>query len=51
MTIYDMLGKRIYQSQISNSNTKVDISDFQSGIYLMHFKIGDKTLIKKLIKK
>tara|TARA_R110002012_G_scaffold64308_1_gene169026 strand:- start:14113 stop:15783 length:1671 start_codon:yes stop_codon:yes gene_type:complete len=51
MTIYDMLGKRIYQSQISNSNTKLDISDFQSGIYLMHFKLGNKTQIKKLIKK
>lgn len=51
LTIYDMLGKRIHQSQISNSKTKLDISDFQSGIYLIHFKIGDKTLIKKLIKK
>ncbi|OBX22068.1 MULTISPECIES: T9SS type A sorting domain-containing protein [Bizionia] len=51
LIIYDMLGKRIHESQISNSNTKLDISDFQSGIYLMHFKIGGKTRIKKLIKK
>ncbi len=51
LIIYDMLGKRIQQSQLKTEKIKLDVSDFQSGIYLMHFKIGDKTLIKKLIKK
>jgi hypothetical protein len=50
-TIYDMLGKRVYQSQILNSKEEIDVSHFKSGIYLAYFKIDDKTLIKKFVKK
>jgi hypothetical protein len=48
--IYNMLGKIIYQSPILNSETKVNIAHLQSGIYLTQIKLGDKTIIKKLIK-
>ncbi len=50
-TIYDMLGKKIHQSQILNSKEDINISHFKSGIYLAYFKIKDKTIIKKLVKK
>jgi hypothetical protein len=51
LKIYNMLGKIIYQTQLLNSETRFNIAHFQSGMYLTQIKIGDKTIIKKLIKK
>ena len=51
LTLFNMLGKTIYQTQLYNSETKLNVSHFESGIYLAQIKIGDKTITKKLIKK
>ena len=46
-----MLGKVIYQTQLLNSESEINIAHFQSGMYLTEINVGDKTIIKKLIKK
>ena len=50
-SIYDLSGKIVTKGQISSSFTKVDLSDFPSGIYLVKVLNFDKMSINKIIKK
>jgi hypothetical protein len=46
--IYDLQGKQVLLSQISSDN--IDISNLQSGIYILKLVYSENILIKKLIK-
>lgn len=45
--VYNMLGNEIISSTNSNS---IDLSLYQSGIYLLRIYAGDSVLTQKLIK-
>ncbi|HOE39164.1 MAG TPA: S8/S53 family peptidase [Bacteroidales bacterium] len=45
--IYNSLGKEI-QKFNSNFNTNIDLTDYESGIYLLKIKQGDKEFLNKI---
>jgi len=50
-SIYDISGKKVIQGNINSTLTKVDLSEYPSGIYLVKVLNYDQTSIKKIIKK
>ena len=50
VAVYDLIGKHIYTQRL-DINTTIQVSNWQSGVYLMKF-INDKaTITKRFIKK
>jgi len=49
LKITDLSGKVVFQSQLSDSKTAIDISESDNGMYFIHFNTNDKKLIKKII--
>lgn len=52
MIIYDLHGRIVFQKTLSEQlNTKVDLSQLNSGVYLMRVNKGKSSAIKRIIKK
>lgn len=52
ITFYDMLGKKVKDIELNEKQgiAKVDVSDFNSGVYFYTFMVNDKAVVtKKLI--
>ncbi len=47
--IYNMLGKKIYSTNLKNSQVLINCKDFLSGMYFTSLRIGGQAVIKKLI--
>jgi hypothetical protein len=50
VTVYDVLGKKIYQNEINQLRSSVDVSQWRSGIYLVKVTDGQSTQTKRFIK-
>jgi hypothetical protein len=50
LTVYDVLGKKIYQGVITQLESLVDVSNWKSGIYLVKVTDGQSTQTKRFIK-
>ncbi len=51
MSLMDIQGKTLYSEQLSGGSTHLlDISKFTPGIYYLHFKGQEKTIVKKVVK-
>jgi len=50
LIMYDLLGKKVYQTQLLNSNTELKIGHLVSGIYLTHIIMDNKIITKRIIK-
>ncbi len=50
LEVYDVLGKMIYASQVSNFNSSIDSSSWHNGIYLVRVISGDVSQTKRIIK-
>lgn len=50
ISIYNMGGRLINQSDLSSSNQTFDLSDQPNGIYIMQIKLEDKVSSWKIIK-
>ena len=48
--VYDVLGKMIYSSQISNMNSIIDSSNWHNGIYLVRVSSAEISQTKRIIK-
>ena len=48
--VYNILGKKIKQAQITESNPKLDMSSFSSGIYLLKISNQGNSTTRKIIK-
>ena len=58
--IFHIRGENIYEIEIlnmsgslilkNNSTTRIDMSNFKNGIYLVRIKEGNRTIVKKLVK-
>jgi hypothetical protein len=48
VAIYDMTGKLIYNSELCNS--QIDVSNFQSGVYMMKIETANGIVTKKFVK-
>lgn len=51
ITIYDVLGKRILQTNLNVNSKEVNISSLNSGVYIIKIKEGEATATRKLIVK
>ena len=49
VTIYNVLGKRVFTQKFSVNKKQLDLSHISSGIYVMKVIEGDKVATKKLI--
>jgi hypothetical protein len=53
LQIYDITGKMKFAEKIQNLSTyftlDLDISEFKSGLYMVHFKSGSESYSKKMI--
>ncbi len=52
--VYDLLGKQVYNSNLDNQNGEsvrktIDVSSFNSGLYLVKLKTKDSEITKKLV--
>jgi uncharacterized repeat protein (TIGR03803 family) len=50
VSIYNVLGENIYQSEIKNQKAEIDLSNQPAGIYFLNIKTNEGTVIKKIIK-
>ena len=50
VSVTDMLGKVIYTNKVKSGNNTIDISNYQSGIYLLNVTSENGSVTKKLIK-
>jgi hypothetical protein len=51
ITISSIHGQQLLKSQLSSALTTFDISQFESGIYLIKIRNNDKMIVKQMIKK
>ena len=50
ITIYNSLGEIIFQSEIRNQESEIDLSSHPNGIYFVTVIEGDRMAVKKIIK-
>ncbi len=49
ITIYDVLGKRVLQTNLNVNNKEVNVSVLNSGVYIIKIQEGDASTTRKLI--
>lgn len=49
LEIYDVFGKVVFQSVISNSKTKLEMNYIANGIYFIKVKLDEKIITRKII--
>lgn len=50
VAVYDVLGKQIYTDEISEFNSIIDASNWNSGIYMVRVSAGNASQTKRIIK-
>ena len=50
MKLFNILGESIFEQTVSKVETKIDLSRFPSGIYIVAFYYGDDTITQRLVK-
>ncbi|MFK7783310.1 T9SS type A sorting domain-containing protein [Psychroserpens sp.] len=50
ISVYDVLGKRVYTSQEDALNTSIDVSKWNSGVYLVRISTENTTQTKRFVK-
>ena len=51
ISVFDILGKQVLKAQVSRGDNQIDISDLNSGIYMIRLQTENGSATKKLIKK
>lgn len=49
-TLFSMAGQKIHTSQIHSQQTKIILSNYPKGIYLIHIHPNKTTILKKVVK-
>ncbi len=50
VSIYDVLGKKVYSRSLSSVNTSIDVSKWNAGVYLVRISTDNQTLTKRFVK-
>ena len=50
VSVYDLNGRVLLTKNISGTSSEINVSELSSGIYLLKFKVGNNTFIKRIIK-
>ena len=48
ISIYNLTGQVVYSKQTQQTNHQVDVSEFNTGLYLLHVKEGSHTYSSKI---
>lgn len=48
--MYDLMGSQVLAHVLNSGDNTIDISILRSGVYLVKFQIGNKSLVEKLVK-
>lgn len=48
--VYNILGARVYKSELNKLNTSIDVSKWNSGVYLVRVSSDAETLTKRFVK-
>lgn len=48
--IYNIQGQKLWQQDLTQHNTEINISQLKQGVYFLKMEMGNKTVVKKLIK-
>jgi hypothetical protein len=49
LEIYSINGQRVYQSNTNDFEVQINVSEFESGVYLVKIKTGDEIVTKRLL--
>lgn len=49
MEIYNVLGSKVFSSDMKGGNIRVNLSDFSEGVYFVRLYKGDSFLVKKVL--
>lgn len=50
VTVYDVLGKKIYSKNLDTISSSIDVSRWNTGVYLVRISTNTKTLTKRFVK-
>jgi len=50
LEIYRPDGRKVYESQVTNGNTGIDVTGFLSGMYILKVKGNTTAIVKKFFK-
>ncbi|MEM5564428.1 T9SS type A sorting domain-containing protein [Psychroserpens sp. AS72] len=50
ITVYDILGKKVYFKEVNGLNSSIDVSRWNSGVYLVRISTSQQTLTKRFVK-
>lgn len=50
IVVYDVLGKKIYSKRLHNLSSSIDVSRWNSGVYLVRISTNNETLTKRFVK-
>jgi hypothetical protein len=50
IVVYDVLGKKVYSKKMHNLSSSIDVSRWNSGVYLVRIATNNKTLTKRFVK-
>lgn len=48
--VYDVLGKQVYKTELTTLRSSVDVSKWNSGVYLVKITSGDVSQTKRFVK-
>ena len=48
--IFNLIGEKVYFSQITNPQTEIDLNKIQSGIYFIKLTTSEGFVTKKIVK-
>ncbi|PQJ81039.1 hypothetical protein BTO18_15135 [Polaribacter porphyrae] len=49
VSIFNVLGKRVFSTNVSGTKSDVDVSEIASGLYILKVTEGTKTATSKLV--
>ncbi|WP_460219584.1 T9SS type A sorting domain-containing protein [Psychroserpens sp. MEBiC05023] len=50
ITVYNVLGKKVYTRSLDTLTSSIDVSNWNSGIYLVRISTNSKTITKRFVK-
>lgn len=50
MVVYDVLGKKVFDKRLNTIISRVDVSDWNTGVYLVKLTANNKTFTKRFVK-
>jgi len=50
LEVFNILGKSVFFTEVNNLNTKINVSNFSTGMYILKIKSGNSFITKKFIK-